>query len=309
MKPKIGIALGGGAARGWAHIGVLNALNEMGIKPDVIAGTSIGALVGGAWANHQGKDLEAWVRSLTWKKIVGFLDVSVVPGGLIEGEKLIEFAKSYAPDSDIESLPVPFGAVATELSTGSEVWMREGKVLDAVRASISLPGLFKPFRRDGQWLVDGGLVNPVPVSLCRAMGADMIIAVNLNAGVVGTHRHLRAPKQEKKRDKGEQSDESVWDRISDAFKEKLNLHKKDLLEQILGENHDAPGSYEVLTGSINIMQERITRSRLAGDPPDVLLEPKLAHIGLMDFDRADEAIDIGRTCVEKSANQLQTLSS
>ena len=305
MKTKIGIALGGGAARGWAHIGVMNALAEMGIKPDIIAGTSIGALVGSAYANRQEKELEAWVRTLTWKEIVGFLDVSVVPGGLIEGDKLIEFARSRAPDTDIESLPTPFGAVATELSSGREVWMREGNLLDAVRASISLPGLFKPVRRDGAWLIDGGLVNPVPVSLCRAMGADVVIAVNLNAGVVGTHRHIRAPRKEE----APKEAANVWDRISDSFKQKLNEHKKELLKQILGENHDSPGSYEVLAGSINIMQERITRSRLAGDPPDVLLEPKLTHIGLMDFDRAEEAIEVGHAAVGKAANQLQAIRS
>jgi len=302
MKSKIGIALGGGAARGWSHIGILNALAEMGIRPDVIAGTSIGALVGAAWANRQEAQLEAWVRSLTWKDIVGFFDVSVVPGGLIEGEKLIEFARSRSPDTDIESLAIPFGAVATELKTGREVWMREGKVLDAVRASISLPGLFKPVKRNGSWLIDGGLVNPVPVSLCRAMGADVVIAVNLNAGVVGSQRHLRAPKKQEENGKA-----SLWDRISDSFKQKLNEQKKQLLKQILGENHDAPGSFEVLAGSINIMQERITRSRLAGEPPDLLLEPKLAHIGLMDFDRADEAIAEGHACVEKAANRLAEL--
>lgn len=304
MKPKIGIALGSGAARGWAHIGILNTLAEMGIKPDIIAGTSIGALVGAAYANHQQKKLERWVRSLGWRDIVGFLDVSVLPGGLIEGEKLIEFARNHTPDTDIESLPTPFGAVATELTTGSEVFLREGKLLDAVRASISMPGLFKPVKRDRQWLIDGGLVNPVPVSLCREMGADVVIAVNLNAGIVGSDRHLRAPK---KRD--ENKNDGIWDRISDSFKQKLNKHKMELLEQILGKNHDAPGSYEVLSSSINIMQEQITRSRLDDDPPDVLLEPKLSQIGLMDFDRAEETIKIGRECVEVNSDQLGKLLS
>ena len=300
MKPKIGIALGGGAARGWAHIGVLNALAEMGIKPDVIAGTSIGALVGGAWANGQQEKLEAWVRSLTWRDIVGFLDVSMIPGGLIEGEKLLEFARTNSPDIEIESLPIPFGAVATELITGREVWIREGKMLDAVRASISLPGLFKPMKHNSRWLVDGGLVDPVPVSLCRAMGADVVIAVNLNSDIVGKH-HKRALS---KKEENAPAQTDLWSRISDSFKRKLNERKKELLMQILGEHHDAPGSYEVISSSINIMQERITRSRLAGDPPDVLLEPKLAHIGLMEFDRADEAIAEGRACVEKASNQL-----
>lgn len=302
MKPRIGIALGGGAARGWAHIGILNELTEFGIRPAAIAGTSIGALVGAAYANRQEEKFEMWVRSLTWKEIVGYIDLSMAPGGLIHGEKLFEFARTKAPETNIEDLPTLFGAVATELKTGREVWMREGKVLDAVRASISLPGLFKPVKRDGTWLVDGGLVNPVPISLCRAMGVDAVIAVNLNAGIVGSTRHIRAPK------KCEKSDETnLWGRISDSFKQKLNEQKIELLKQILGENHDAPGSYEVLSGSINIMQERITRSRLVGDPPDVLLEPKLAHIGLMDFDRAEEAIAEGRACVRRVSRQLMEL--
>lgn len=304
MRPRIGIALGSGSARGWAHIGILNALAEMGIKPDVIAGTSVGALVGAAWANRQEKELEAWVRSLTWKEIVGFLDLSIVPGGLIQGEKLLEFARSRTPEMNIDELPIPFGAVATELKTGREVWIREGKLLDAVRASISLPGLFKPVKRDGVWLVDGGLVDPVPISLCRAMGAEVVIAVNLNSDIVGKHLGDRPSKKAA----AAPAQADLWNRISDSFKQKLNEQKKQLLKQILGENHDAPGAYEVLSTSLNIMQDRITRSRLAGEPPDLLLEPKLAHIGLMDFDRADEAIAEGRACVEKMANQLISMA-
>ena len=303
MCPKIGLALGSGSARGWSHIGVLNALAELGIRPDVIAGCSIGALVGAAYANNQEVELEAWVRSLSWKDIVGFLDLSVAPGGLIQGEKLLEFARKKSPDMEIDTLPIPFGAVATELKTGREVWIREGKVLDAVRASISLPGLFKPVKHHGEWLVDGGLVNPVPISLCRAMGAEVVIAVNLNSDLLGKRGQVAKAKDEVL----EQSGGDLWDRISDSFKRKLNEGKKELLMQIMGEQHDSPGSYEVLSSSLNIMQDRITRSRLAGEPPEILLEPKLAHIGLMDFDQADEAIDEGRACVEKVKHHLVAL--
>jgi len=302
MRPKIGIALGSGSARGWSHIGVLNALADLGIRPDVIAGCSIGALVGAAYANNQEVELEAWVRSLSWKEIVGFLDLSVAPGGLIHGDKLLEFASRKSPDIDISSLSIPFGAVATELKTGREVWLREGKVLDAVRASISLPGLFKPVKFHGEWLVDGGLVNPVPISLCRAMGADVVIAVNLNSDLVG-----RRPLKTKAEDEVVQPIGDLWGRISDSFKRKLNEGKKELLMQIMGEQHDSPGSYEVLSSSLNIMQDRITRSRLAGEPPEILLEPKLAHIGLMDFDQADEAIAEGRACVEKAKHHFLDL--
>lgn len=298
---KLGVALGSGSARGWSHIGVLNALADMGIRPQVIAGCSIGALVGAAYADRQEQLLERWVRSLTWRDIVGFVDLSVVPGGLIQGDKLLEFARKQTPDTTIEDLPIPFGAVATELATGREVWIREGKVLDAVRASISLPGLFRPVKRDGIWMVDGGLVDPVPVSLCRAMGADVVIAVNLNSDIVGKHLSARKEQDEQQID--------LWDRISDSFKQKLNDRKKELLQQWLGENHDAPGAYEVLSTSLNIMQDRITRSRLAGEPPDLLLEPKLAHIGLMDFDRADEAIAEGVACVERASRHLEKLKT
>lgn len=296
---KVGVALGSGSARGWSHIGVLNALADMGIRPHLIAGCSIGALVGAAYANRQEQALEQWVRSLSWRDIVGFIDLSVVPGGLIQGEKLLEFAREYTPDTTIDELPVSFGAVATELASGREIWIREGKLLDAVRASISLPGLFKPVKRDGVWMVDGGLVDPVPVSLCRAMGADVVIAVNLNSDIVG--KHLPA-KKEQTVQPGD-----LWGRISDSFKQKLNDRKRELLMQVFGENHDSPSSYEVLSTSLNIMQDRITRSRLAGEPPDVLLEPKLAHIGLMDFDRADEAIAEGAACVERASGQLEKL--
>ena len=300
MRPKVGIALGSGSARGWSHIGVLNALAELGIRPDVIAGCSIGALVGAAYANRQEVELEAWVRSLSWKEIVGFLDLSVAPGGLIQGDKLLEFARNKSPDIDISALDIPFGAVATELKTGREVWLREGKVLDAVRASISLPGLFKPVKYHGEWLVDGGLVNPVPISLCRAMGAEVVIAVNLNSDLLGKRGNMKPAKE----DIEALPSTDLWDRISDSFKRKLNEGKKELLRQIMGEHHDSPGSYEVLSSSLNIMQDRITRSRLAGEPPEILLEPKLAHIGLMDFDQAQEAIAEGRACVEKAKHSL-----
>ncbi|HKI59579.1 MAG TPA: patatin-like phospholipase RssA [Mariprofundaceae bacterium] len=303
MKQKIGVALGGGAARGWAHIGILNALAEMGIKPDIIAGTSIGSLVGASYANSQEKELETWVRSLTWKEIVGFLDLSMAPGGLIQGDKLIDFFASQMPEKNIEALPITYAAVATELRTGEEVWIREGRVLDAVRASISLPGLFKPEKHNGKWLVDGGLVNPVPVSLCRDMGADIVIAVNLNSEIIGKRRKLYNSKKEVE----PAADDNLWDRISDFVKDKLDERKKKMLLHLFGDTQDSPDSYEVLSNSINIVQDRITRSRLKEDPPDVLLEPKLPHIGLMDFDRAEEAIEVGRQCVEKASSQLQKI--
>jgi NTE family protein len=183
---KIGIALGSGSARGWAHIGALRALIGAGIEPQIVCGTSIGALVGAVYVGGDLDALETWVTGLTWRKVVGFFDISF-GSGILKGDKFNDFLRSNFLDEEITELPHPFAAVATDLQSGREVWLREGRVVDAVRASIAIPGLFTPCERDGKLLVDGGLVNPVPVSLCRAMGADFVIAVDLSSNIVGQY--------------------------------------------------------------------------------------------------------------------------
>lgn len=253
MKPKIGLALGSGSARGWAHIGVIRALQEAGIEPDVLCGCSIGALIGAAYADGDLDDLEKWTTGLTWQDIVGLLDVGFA-GGLIKGDKLIAFFEKHFVDKEFSALPLPFACVATDLASGREIWLKEGSVAAAVRASIALPGLFAPVNRDGRLLVDGGLVNPVPVSLCRALGADIVIAVDLGSDIVGSS---------------------------------------------LKRGHDQPSLAAVLSTSINIMQVRIARSRLAGEPADALIAPRLAHLGLMDYHRAPEAIAEGAAAVKR----------
>ena len=190
-KSKIGLALGSGSARGWAHIGVIRALAEEGIEPDIITGCSIGALVGAAYAKGELGELEDWVRQLKWKEIVDLMDINFLGGGFLKGDKLIYFFQKGTKDIDIEDLDIQYGAVTTDFDSGREIWLQNGSLLDAVRASIALPGLFTPVERDGRWHVDGGLVNPVPVSLCRAMGAEIVIAVNLNGDVVGKHRRKK----------------------------------------------------------------------------------------------------------------------
>jgi len=250
---RIGLALGSGSARGWAHIGVIQELKEMGIEPGIVAGSSIGAIVGAAYASDQLDNFEKWVRSLTWKEIIKLLDMSMLGGGFIQGEKLFEFAQAHVQEVAIESLPRTFGAVATDLDTGREVWFQEWALLDAVRASIGLPGLFTPVRIKNRWLVDGGLTNPVPVSLCRAMGAEVIIAVNLNGDIVGKHSSSRKAKTDSV--KVDENDESAFlDRISSQLKNTLYEKKDVLLSQLFGESRDAPGLVEVLASSINIMQ-------------------------------------------------------
>ena len=276
---KLGLALGSGAARGWAHIGVIRALTEAGYKPDIIAGCSIGAFVGAAYANDELDMLETWVDSLTWQNVVKLLDPSWA-SGLIKGEKLISYFRNHFLNSDFSELKIPFACVATDLGNGREVWLKEGSLADAVRASIAMPGLFTPAEYKGRLLVDGALVNPVPVSLCRYMGADIVIAVDLAADFAG-----RAMRREEV--------------VTDSPNGRGWLQR---LRGKLGLSSDGkalPSMMSVMSSSINIMQVRIARSRLAGEPADVLLTPLLSDMGLMDYHRGREAIDAGRSAVER----------
>jgi len=295
-KLRTGLALGSGAARGWAHIGIIRELERSNIKPDIICGTSIGALVGAALACGELSGLDNWVRSLTWQKVIGYFDLTM-NGGLIKGEKLFDFFRDNMQERNIEDLDVPFGAIGTDLASGREIWLREGSVFEAVRASISLPGLFTPVERDGILLVDGGLVNPIPVSMCRALGADVVIAVDLNADLLDASRHGGAGLRALSGDDADEPD-SLLDRIQQKLASALSLQ---------GSEHDTPSVVDVITASINIMQVRITRSRLAGEPADALITPRLAHFALLDFHRADEAIEAGEAAAGQVIPQIQTL--
>ena len=291
--PRIGLALGSGSARGWSHIGVINALERAGIVPDIVCGTSIGALVGAAYAAGEHARLEPWVRNLKWQSVVGLLDWKL-GGGLMAGGKLTNFFRSQYEDPGIEQLPKAFGCVATDLGSGREVWLREGSVIDAVRASIALPGIFTPARSDGRLLVDGGLVNPVPVSLCRAMGADIVIAVDLNWELV-TRRRPRAKLQ------------ATPDEEADEVQQATALTHSGRLEALMTriwpfngaqKNNDIPSMLGVMSASLNIMQVRITQSRLAGEPADAMIRPRLPDMGAMDFHRGAAAIDEGERAAE-----------
>ncbi len=295
-KLRVGLALGSGAARGWAHIGVIQTLQRNGISPDIVCGTSIGALVGATMVANELDRLDNWVRTLRWQKVISYFDLTMT-GGLIKGEKLFDFFREHIEDRNIEDLDRPFGAVATDLASGREIWLREGSVFEAVRASISLPGLFTPVERDEDLLVDGGLVNPVPVSMCRALGAHVVIAVDLNAdllsavnpGQTATAVISAAPDTES---------DSWFERIQQRLTTALSLDSKD---------HDTPSMVDVVTASINIMQVRITRSRLAGEPADALITPRLAQFALLDFHRAREAIEEGEAATERAMPQIRSL--
>jgi NTE family protein len=281
-RPVIGLALGSGSARGWAHIAVIRELEALGIRPEIICGTSIGAVVGAAFAAGELDRFERWVSRLRLGSVLGFLDIGL-NGGLLKGERLIDFFKKEFVDRPIEALERSYGAVATDLLTGSEVWLRTGSTTDALRASAAIPGLFSPVIRDGKLLADGGMVNPVPVSLARAMGADLVIAVDLNADLLASHRRALAGGSTPPEGPG-------WLESGEA-------------------GVRMPSMIDVVTASLHVMQARITRSRMAGEPPDLLITPRLAQMGMLDFHRAEPAFNAGRDAVREALPQLRALGA
>lgn len=260
---RIALALGGGAARGWAHIGVLRALDEAGVKIGMIAGTSIGALVGGCYLAGKLDELEEFARSLTMRRIAGLLDLTIGGGGLFGGMRLTKRMQEHLEGLRVENLDHPFIAVATELRTGHEVWIHQGDLVTALRSSYALPGIFEPVQCNGRTLIDGALVNPVPVSVCRAYEQALVVAVNLNYDLFGR---------------------------SAVVKHAASPHAGSAPPV---ERAPRPGLPGVMVQAFNIIQDRISRSRLAGDPPDLMLHPRINDIGLSEFHRASEAIDRG----------------
>jgi NTE family protein len=290
-RPSIGLALGGGAARGFAHIGVLRTLIAHGIVPDVIVGTSIGAVAGGCHAARQLDSLEVWARGLTVRGVLGYLDISLSGSGLIRGGALAHRLEDALGETRIDDLPLRFAAIATEIDSGHEIWLTHGRLSEALRASYALPGIFPPVMIGGRWLVDGALVNPVPVSAARALGARLVIAVNLNSDLFG--RGSVVPSHG--------SDDSADAATATAKNDGLLglIRERTLRRQLIG-RRGRPGIPSVMIEAFNVMQDRITRARLAGDPPDVLISPRLGQIGWFDFHRAAEAIEIGAETTEKA---------
>jgi NTE family protein len=293
MSPlKIGVALGSGAGRGWAHIGALRALERAGLTPQVVAGTSVGALVGGLYAAGMLDRLEKWARDLNTFRIFRLLDLRPLSGGFVGGEKLLGAIRENLGTTTIEALPRNFVAVSTDLVTGHEVWLREGMVVDALHAAFALPGIFAPVNRGGRWLVDGALVNPVPVSVCRALGCQLVVAINLNGDVLGKKRDAADALAPAGYDMFERIVPAAGLAAAGAIPPESAPPKRAA--------PSAPNMLSVMVASLNIIQDRLSRSRLAGDPPDVLIAPRIGHIGLLEFDRAGEAIEEGAAAVERA---------
>jgi NTE family protein len=298
-RKKIGLALGSGAARGWAHIGVLRYLNEVGIKVDYIAGTSIGALVGASCSLGKVDALEQFALHLDWRQILSFLDVTFPVSGLIEGKRISEFVREHHEETvTLEKMPIPFCAVATDLNSGTEVCLDAGDLLEAIRASISIPGIFTPVKIEGRFLVDGGLVNPVPVSVVRQMGADFVIAVDLSHDFpkIDDVGHHLTPEEETPGPEEIDTDEidhtGVLGIVND-LKERASLFKAQSLLRNWTKKEPTLNIFEVTLSSLNVMQAQIARARLALDSPEVLIQPGVSHIGFMEFNRSREAITEG----------------
>ncbi|KLK93694.1 NTE family protein rssA [Microvirga vignae] len=299
-KVRIGLALGGGAARGWSHIGVLRVLEEAGIIPDVIAGCSIGAVVGGCYAAGKLDELEAFALSLTKRRVMGLLDFHFSGAGLIAGGRLQRLLDQDLTDRRVEALPIKFCTIATELTSGHEIWLTRGPLVPAMRASYALPGVFDPVLIKGRWLMDGALVNPIPITAARALGADLVICVNLNGEVRVRGTVIQSYDAEPTTD--EQEIEEV---IEDAPR-KWSLFSASRAEK-QRKLPNAPGMATVMVDAFNITQDRIARSRLAGDPPDVMVAPKLAKMGLFEFHRAQECIALGRQATERALPDILEL--
>jgi NTE family protein len=303
-RPVIGLALGGGAARGFAHIGIVRTLVAHGIVPSVVVGTSIGAVIGGAYAAGHLDTLEEWARSLQPRNILSYLDIRLNGSGLIGGDKLALQLEAAIGPTLIEDLPVKFATVATEVRTGHEIWLTHGRMVDAMRASYALPGIFSPVLVGDRWLVDGALVNPVPVSAARALGAEIVIAANLSSDVFthSTTIYSHGPSAE----------------VAAAAAPALAIEpappkrgfgkffspERTMKREFFGSG-GRPGISTVMVDAFNIMQDRITRARLAGDPPDMLITPRVGQIGWFDFHRADDLIGFGTRAAERAIDSIQ----
>ncbi len=294
----IGLALGSGSSRGWAHIGIINELAKLGVEPSIVCGTSVGAMVGAAYVMGNLEKLETWACSVTKLDVARFLDINTSMTGFVHTERFHAYLnQNIASDDDfIENLSKTYAAVSTDLESGREVWLSKGSLIQAVWSSMAMPGLFPAIRYDHRWLIDGGLVNPVPVSVCRALGADVVIAVNLNGDIVG--KHLEKPVLKKN------SNNSITVKISELVKEYTNL---SLFDEDIKNKERPPNLLNAIAASVNITQDRITRSRMAGDPPDIMFSPKLSDIGLLELYRAKEAIMEGRRCVQRKSPEIKDI--
>lgn len=297
--PRVALALGAGAARGWAQIGVLRELLANGLVPDIVVGTSMGAVVGGCYCANRLDQLEVFARALTKRRVFGLMDFTISGTGLLSGGRLKAMLRKDLGLAAIEDLPICFAAVATQVHTGHELWLTRGNLVDAIRASYALPGVFEPVRIEGRWLMDGALVNPVPVSVCRALGADIVIAVNLVAETTAW-KAAPAPAIDVGVTPATAEPEQPGRFYGNWLRPGVRASKTSATDA-------GPSMAKVLVEAFNITQDRIARSRLAGDPPDLTINAKVGRVGLFEFHRAAELIHIGHDAAQKALPELSEI--
>lgn len=309
IPKKIGLALGSGSARGWAHIGVIRALEEAGVKVDFIAGTSIGAFVGAFYSTGNLDYLEAFALEMDWKAIISFFDVGFPRKGLLDGEKIYQLVSKKILTENIEETEIPFHVAATNIKTGKEHIFKTGSIVDGVRASISIPGIFTPFKKNNLTIVDGGLVNPVPVDVVRNMGADLVIAVDLNSDLLEHQSKMISPQPAVKNSLGERIDTLISgsnNKVINTLKGKYQNIEKSVNMKLKEwtPNKNDMNIFEIIGTSINIMEYRITQNNFKMHKPEILIQPSLGYLGLFDYNQAAETIEEGRVATNKVIDEI-----
>ena len=314
-RKKLGLALGCGASRGWAHIGIIEALEKAGIRIDFIAGCSVGAYIGAVYASGGIESLKKFLLKMDGKKIFSYVDVALSRSGILDGTRRVnELFSMHTGMTTFEELSIPVAMVATDLDRGEKVVLKSGNIIQALRATMSYPGLFSPVKMNGCWLVDGGLVDPVPVGVARAMGAEIVIAVDLNARIVS--RTSKSPSA----DRGEvrqpnvsgppqdvPNDRPIFTRTMFGYYELIEKYLKMRKSPPHSEDASAPDIIETITTSIEIMEERISRINLAVDHPDILIQPRLGELRMMNFDQVTHAIKEGYLGVEEKIQDIKIM--
>jgi len=285
-KRTVSLVLGSGGARGLAHIGVIHWLEENGFEIKSISGCSIGALIGGIYAAGKLDEFENWVRAITKIDIITLLDLSWRKSGLVKGDKIINTLTELVGDIVIEDLPLKYTAVAADILNEKEVWMNSGKLFDAIRASISLPLFFTPFRHQGIDLIDGGVLNPVPIAPTFSDATDLTIAVNLGGKVENVHRT--------------EENKDISSEIISPFSEKVAEFVRNIKGSTITRVSNEWGAYDIANQAFDAMQSTIARQKLAAYPPDYFIEISRNTCGTLEFDLASEMIDLGYKKAQES---------
>lgn len=314
-RKKVGLVLGSGASRGWAHIGVIRALEEEGVHIDYIAGCSVGAYVGAIYASGSLESLETFLLEKDGKKIFSYFDVVFPKSGLLNGSKRVQ--ELFSMHTDVKTfadLNIPLMMVATDLEQGKVVILKSGNILSALRATMSYPGLFEPVRMGGRWLVDGGLVDPVPVGMARAMGAEVVIAVDLNSRIVsrtkagaGVAKAAHSTQTTSKPVSAENGNRNELVKKMSDYYDNIEQRLRQKTSDLLHRDHSTPDIIDTVMTSVSIMQERITRINLAVDQPDILIRPRLGELKMMNFDQIEHTIEEGYIGAREKMEDIKTL--